>query len=106
MFTVVRSVVLRSYPMKTNLATTCSRGTTPGRVWTVRGRTWWGYTDDKVETVKNYSLADMDIGKKGPCMVSGHPRYHVLSLECWSTMRRYIFDHTWDQFLRKVDEKS
>lgn len=49
---------------------------------------------------------DMDIDKKGPCMFPGHPKEHVLELKCWSAMRRYLFDHTWEQFLAEVQRKK
>lgn len=49
---------------------------------------------------------DMDIGKIGPCMVPGHPKEHELELNpCWSTMRRYLFNHTFAQFLAAVKRK-
>jgi len=48
----------------------------------------------------------MNIGKTGPCMVPGHPKEHKLDLNpCWSTMRRYLLDHTWEEFLAEVDRK-
>lgn len=47
----------------------------------------------------------MDIGKNGPCMVPGHPKNHKLELSCWSEMRRYLYDHTFEQFLAEVDKK-
>jgi hypothetical protein len=56
--------------------------------------------------MKNYSIANMDIGKKGPCMVPGHPKEHTLEMDCWSTMRRYLFDHTWAEFLAEVNRKK
>lgn len=48
---------------------------------------------------------EMDIGKKGPCMVPGHAKNHVLELKCWSAMRRFLFTHTFEQFLAEVDKK-
>lgn len=48
---------------------------------------------------------DMNIGKTGPCMVPGHPKEHKLELKCWSEMRRFLFDHSWSEFLGKVKEK-
>lgn len=51
-------------------------------------------------------LKNMNIGKTGPCMVPGHPKEHKLELNpCWSTMRRFLLDHTWQEFLDKVNEK-
>jgi hypothetical protein len=47
----------------------------------------------------------MDIGKVGPCMVPGHQKEHVLELKCWSAMRRYLYDHTFEQFLAAVKKK-
>lgn len=55
----------------------------------------------------DYSISNMDIGKMGPCMVPGHPKYHVLDMNpCWSTMRRFLHDHTWDAFMKKVETKG
>jgi len=48
---------------------------------------------------------DMDIGKEGPCMVPGHKKSHVLTLACWSEMRRFLFDHSFQDFLEKVENK-
>jgi hypothetical protein len=48
----------------------------------------------------------MDIDKPGPCMVSGHPKNHKLTLECWAEMRRYLYTHTFEQFLDKVNRKK
>lgn len=48
----------------------------------------------------------MNIGKTGPCMVPGHPKNHKLELKCWSEMRRYLFDHSFDEFLREVDRRK
>ena len=49
----------------------------------------------------------MDIGKTGPCMVPGHPKEHKLELNpCWSTMRRYLYNHTFEQFLAEVNKKK
>lgn len=53
-----------------------------------------------------YKNKDLDIGKEGPCLVTGHPKEHKLSLNpCWSTMRSYLFDHTFDQYLQAVRNK-
>lgn len=50
---------------------------------------------------------DMNIGKTGPCMVPGHPKNHKLDLNpCWSTMRRYLLDHSWKDFLTEVNRKG
>ena len=55
---------------------------------------------------KSMNLKDMDIGKSGPCMVPGHPKNHKLELNpCWSTMRRYLLDHSFEDFLDKVKSK-
>jgi hypothetical protein len=51
------------------------------------------------------NLKDMDIGKSGPCMVPGHPKNHKLTLECWSEMRRYLYDHSFQEFLAAVRNK-
>lgn len=56
--------------------------------------------------MKDYSIANMDIGKQGPCMVSGHQKEHVLEMKCWSTMRRYLFNHTFQDFLAEVNRKK
>jgi hypothetical protein len=50
-------------------------------------------------------FSSMDVGKPGPCMIPGHPKKHRLTLECWSEMRRFLFDHTWEEFLEKVKNK-
>lgn len=56
---------------------------------------------------KNMRFEEMDIGKEGPCMVPGHPKRHVLELNpCWSTMRGYLYDHTFQEFLRAVKNKK
>lgn len=53
-----------------------------------------------------YKNKDLDIDKEGPCLVPGHPKEHKLKLTpCWSTMRRYLFDHTFDQYLEAVNNK-
>jgi hypothetical protein len=56
--------------------------------------------------MKNYSIANMDIGKKGPCMVPGHPKEHVLDMACWSTMRRFLHDNSFQAFLDEVNRKK
>jgi len=53
----------------------------------------------------NMDFKKMDIGKTGPCMVPGHPKEHKLELGCWSEMRRFLFDHTFEEFLAKVKQK-
>jgi hypothetical protein len=58
------------------------------------------------EMAIKYHVGNMDIGKMGPCMVPGHAKYHVLELSpCWSSMRRYLHDHTWNEFMKRVEEK-
>lgn len=53
-----------------------------------------------------YKNRDLDIGKEGPCLVAGHPKEHKLLLNpCWSTMRSYLFDHTFEQYLKAVKDK-
>lgn len=37
------------------------------------------------------SFFDMAIGKKGYCLVPGHPVEHTLTLDCWSEMRRFVY---------------
>lgn len=53
------------------------------------------------------NFEEMDIGKKGPCMVPGHPKEHKLELTpCWATMRRYLLAHSFEEFLREVNKKK
>ncbi len=55
----------------------------------------------------NMNFEEMDIGKKGPCMVPGHPKEHKLELTpCWATMRRYLLTHSFEEFLREVNKKK
>jgi len=35
----------------------------------------------------------MAIGKKGFCLVPGHPTEHVLTTECWGKLRAWLHDH-------------
>jgi hypothetical protein len=54
-----------------------------------------------------YNNKDLDIGKVGPCMVPGHPKEHVLELNpCWSAMRRFLFGHSFKEFLEEVNKKK
>jgi hypothetical protein len=53
-----------------------------------------------------YSIDNMNIDKMGPCMVPGHERYHILDMNpCWMTMRRYLHDHSWAEFMKAVETK-
>jgi len=73
---------------------------------TARVKTW-GLVG--VLLVRKFYIMDfkkMDIGKSGPCMVPGHPKEHKLELKCWSEMRRYLFDHSFEQFLEEVKRKG
>lgn len=35
----------------------------------------------------------MDIGRKGYCLVTGHPEEHVLTTECWGKLRAWLYDN-------------
>lgn len=37
------------------------------------------------------SFYNMAIGKKGYCLVPGHDTQHVLTLDCWSELRRFLY---------------
>lgn len=39
------------------------------------------------------SIRSMDIGKKGFCLKKGHPVEHVLTLDCWVELRRWLHDN-------------
>lgn len=56
-------------------------------------------------TAGDITSGKMDIGKTGPCIVAGHPQEHNLELGCWSAMRHYLFDHSFDQFIEQVKRK-
>jgi hypothetical protein len=49
---------------------------------------------------------EMDIGKTGPCMLPGHPKEHKLELKCWSEMRRYLYKHSFQEFLAEVNRRK
>jgi len=48
-----------------------------------------------------------DIKDKGPCLVPGesHKGIHRLELACWTSIRRYLFDHTFQEFLEESRKK-
>jgi hypothetical protein len=33
----------------------------------------------------------MEIGKKGYCLVPGHPVQHELTVECWGKLRNWLY---------------
>lgn len=33
----------------------------------------------------------MKIGKKGYCLVPGHPKEHKLETSCWSSLRNWLY---------------
>lgn len=38
------------------------------------------------------TIQDINIGQLGPCLLPGHPKEHVLKLECMSEIRRFLLD--------------
>lgn len=50
---------------------------------------------------------DLNVGKLGPCLVKGHPKEHILELNpCWSTMRRFLYYHSWNEYMKEVINKK
>jgi hypothetical protein len=55
---------------------------------------------------KYKSTDDTVYGELGPCLVSGHPKEHVLEVKCLSEMRRFLFPNkTFAQFMAAVNRK-
>jgi hypothetical protein len=74
--------------------------------YSLRGNGGGTQSDRRSEMGIEYSISNMDIGKVGPCMVPGHRKYHKLELNpCWSTMRRFLHDNSWAEFMKRVEEK-
>lgn len=59
----------------------------------------WGFggggTHRKHARMEKYKSVN-DIHEIGPCLVSGHPREHVLEPRCWQRMRQFLWDHDGD----------
>lgn len=51
---------------------------------------------------------DMAIGKKGYCLVPGHPEQHELTTECWGKLRAWLHDYdgTESQYKKACKDKK
>lgn len=58
--------------------------------------------------MKRYtSIGQLDVDKVGPCLVSGHPKEHIMEMNpCWMKMRNYLYDHTFAEYIEAVKNKS
>jgi len=84
------------------------------KIYWLSGGTFSGRVDPRVEPVgvlltENFNMnyrSVNDIKDRGPCLVPGHPKEHDLELECWTTMRRFLFTKTFQQYLEAVRNKG
>lgn len=54
--------------------------------------------------MREYRSVD-SIDDVGPCLVSGHPKEHELATKCWQKMRQFLWDNSWDAYIRAVKNK-
>jgi hypothetical protein len=53
------------------------------------------------------SIDQLDIDKVGPCLVAGHPKEHKMDMNpCWMTMRSYLHDNSFADYIRAVNRKK
>lgn len=57
-------------------------------------------------TMTYRSVNDIKNDEVGPCLVPGHPKEHKLSPGCWAAMRRYLFNHSFTDYVKEVAKKE
>jgi hypothetical protein len=53
------------------------------------------------------NISQLDVDKFGPCLVTGHPKEHKMDMNpCWMTMRSYLLNHSFEEYLEAVRTKD
>lgn len=53
------------------------------------------------------SFNNMNIGKKGYCLLPDHPVEHKLELDCWVQVRRFVHDsNDYAEYVRMAKNKN